>query len=436
MKMLDNFLIHNRFKKSLPDFLKNDPQLMTISKLRYQSHVHWWEALSLDTPGIYILTGGRQVGKSTSCKQLIASCLEQKKFAPKNIFYLPCDEIFDAQALSKTIKIFLDQTDGNPFLLVVDEVTFVKHWERVIKSLADEAWFKQGICLLTGSDSLILKEAAMSFPGRRGEAEQTDFHLYPLSFSQYVSLMNETSKEPSIEKLAELFETYLVCGGYLRAINDIAEHGKILEATYQTYEQWIRGDFIKHGKNENYLLNILAAFIRIGVSQISFSSLNQNIGLMSKETLINYYNLLERMDVLFNLQAYDISKKQGFPKKARKFHFVDPFIQNTIFRWVKREGVLNGELLKSNLVEACVASHCHRMAKSFYFKGQGEVDVIMQKEKFPLAIEVKWAEQIRPIDLKTLKQFKHAVLLTKQPHAGTYEHITSQSVYEFLYHLM
>ena len=53
------------------------------------------------------------------------------------------------------------------FLLIIDEVTFVKDWDRVIKALADEGLFEHGLCILTGSDCLILKEAAQRFPGRR-----------------------------------------------------------------------------------------------------------------------------------------------------------------------------------------------------------------------------------------------------------------------------
>ena len=86
------------------------------------------------------------------------------------MLYLPCDEIFDARELGETIRSFLETVPSGPFLLIVDEVTFVKNWDRVIKALADEGVFRRGICLLTGSDTVILKEAAMRFPGRRGKA--------------------------------------------------------------------------------------------------------------------------------------------------------------------------------------------------------------------------------------------------------------------------
>lgn len=431
--MIDKFLIHNRFHESPEVFAQADPHLHALSQLKYQYSSAWWDQIDVHCPGIYILTGGRQIGKSTSCKLWIKTCLERGLFSPQQILYLPCDEIYDAKELADILRFFLDPLEGQPFLLIIDEVTFVKDWDRTIKSLADAGYFQHGICLLTGSDTLILKEAAMRFPGRRGKADKTDFHLYPLSFSEYVKLISP-QKNADLDTLRTLFSTYLECGGFLRAINDWVEYGKVTQATYATYEQWIRGDFLKQGKSEATLMAVLQALFTVGVSQISYSTLVQKIGLISKETCIDYCRLLERMDVLIHLEAFDQNKKQGFPRKDRKFHFTDPFIQQTLLHWLKREGRSNLVLLESNLVEACVASHCYRLNKTFYFKGQGEIDIIRIDENNVQAIEVKWAEDIKPNDLKMLKHFDDSLILTKRL-GGQIDHIQSLPVYQFLFEL-
>lgn len=417
---------HNLFKSNIENFYQADPHLHALSRLKYQYSPDWWVSLSPNVPGIYILTGGRQVGKSTSCKLMMKHYLKNKLMTPDHMLYLPCDEIYDAKELSHVIRHFLENTSNHSFLLIIDEITFVKNWDRVIKSLADEGYFTRGLCILTGSDSVILKEAAMSFPGRRGNAAQTDFHLYPLTFGQYAKLIDS-------DNLPMLFQNYLQCGGYLRAINDLAQTNKIAEATYYTYEQWIRGDFLKHKKNENYLLSLLSALMTLGVSPISFSALTQKIGLMSKETCIDYLMLLERMDVLIDLQAFDQNKKQGFPRKDRKFHFFDPFIQQTIYRWLIREGYQNTLELETTQVEASVASHCYRYGKTFYFKGQGEIDLFWMAGKNIFPIEVKWSKQLRPVDLKMLKQFQNSIILGKGDQSGFIENIKVLPVYQFLY---
>lgn len=432
--MLEKYANHNLFQEDVTRFEQMDPHLHALSQLKYQYHFHWWEDLNLDVPGIYMLTGGRQVGKSTSCKQLIQHCLQHQRFKTDHILYLTCDEIYDAKMLGKVLRYFIEACQDENFFLVIDEITFVPNWERVIKAIADEGGFRKGLCLITGSDTLILKEAVMSFPGRRGTADRTDFHLYPLSFSAYVGLCCE-EKNPNDKTLFAYFKDYLKCGGYLRAVNDLAVHGEVKQGTFLTYEQWIRGDFLKQGKREDNLLAIFQALTTISVSQISYSALSQKIGTLGKDTCIDYCSLLERMDILMRLKAFDQNKKQGFPKKAQKFHFCDPFIYATIVQWLAREEAAHINIEESTLVEACVAAHCHRLGKTFYFKGQGEVDVIRLKNNKIQAIEVKWAEQIRPHDLKTLKTFKDATILTKNPISGHVEGIKSLPVYRFLYEL-
>ncbi len=426
---------HNRFKESLKSFEEQDPHLTKLADMKLNHPLDWWKALNLAVSGIYILSGGRQVGKSTSCKLLIRHCLKKKLLPPTHIFYLACDQIFDAKELSATIRDLLDNIMHENFLIIIDEVTFVKDWDRVIKGLADAGYFHHGVCILTGSDTLILKEAAMSFPGRRGEADVVDFHLYPLSFREYVKLREKTEKVTE-EKLRQLFDDYLICGGYLRAINDLEKNGSVSAATYTTYQQWIRGDFLKRGKSEEYLLTVLTALLTIGVSSVSYSGISAKIGLMKKDTCIDYIRLLERMDAIFSLQSFDQNKKQGFPRKDRKFHFLDPFIYRAVHSWLVKEGMLNHEATETMLVEACVASHCHRLGRTFYFKGQGEVDVIrIINNKQYQAIEVKWANQIKPADLKTLQHFKDSIILTKGQ-VGKVDGVTAIPVYQLLFDLV
>lgn len=429
--MINRYQIHNLARQNIDDFLTKDPQLGNLAQLKYQYQNLWWRALDLQEPGLYILTGGRQVGKSTSCKLLMAYCLKEKLLKPSQMFYLPCDEIYDAKEFSQILRFILSNELTQPFLLIIDEVTYVKDWDRVIKALADEGLFQNGICLLTGSDNVILKDAAQRFPGRRGKASEFDFHMYPLSFHEYVNLINlhETTNN---EKLFELFKSYLQCGGYLKAINEYAVLGKVTESTFLTYEQWIRGDFLKQGKSEDTLLAVLRELVIIGVSPVSYTKLAQKIGVISKETCIDYLRILRRMDILLTLQAYDQNKKVGFPKKDRKFHVADPFIFRTILRWLHREGYLAEEVNESYLVEACVASYCNRLGRVFYFKGQGEVDVILARDDQVIALEVKWAEQIRANDIKTLKQFHPASILTKHDRSGIVDGISSMPVYQFL----
>ena len=91
-----------------------------------------------------------------------------------------------------------------------------------------------------------------------GLAPRVDFHLYPLSFGEYLGLGTSGAADADrAPALIDAFERYLMHGGFLTAINDLEAHGRILPATFAVYGDWIRGDMLKRGKQERYLSAIL-----------------------------------------------------------------------------------------------------------------------------------------------------------------------------------
>ena len=92
--MLETYANHNQFIKGLKNFTKLDPHLNALSQLKYQHSADWWKELKLNESGIYILTGGRQIGKSTSCKLLIKHCLQKKLLSKDSMFFRWIQPVF------------------------------------------------------------------------------------------------------------------------------------------------------------------------------------------------------------------------------------------------------------------------------------------------------------------------------------------------------
>ncbi len=433
--MISEYIIHNLYWEDPSAFAQGDPQLSQLRDLKFVHPLDWWREIDLDDAGIYILTGGRQIGKSTSLKLFIKHLLDENRILARNVFYLPCDQIDDHHQLSRIVRSFLGKTVEDDFLLVLDEITFVRGWDRTIKALADEGRFRKGSCILTGSDSVILKEAAARFPGRRGHAPKTDFEIHPLSFREYVELTAPSllaAGEQEIDDLFDAFDRYLVCGGYLRAINDLESRAAPSEATRQTFEQWIRGDFDKRGKKTKYLEEILTVVYETSTSQITYSRLAEKTSGISKETLIDYCHMLERMGILHVLEAFDQNKLRGFPKKARKIHFSDPFIAGVIGSWLQRERYIDKLLEAPTLVESLVASNLRRVFPVYYIKAAGEVDVVVIKDREFIPIEVKWTKQTRVRDLKQIKKYPNAIILSMQRRQGEIDGIRTIPLPRFL----
>ncbi|MBI2027726.1 MAG: ATP-binding protein [Deltaproteobacteria bacterium] len=448
---LEPFEIHNLFWHSLDEYLKLDPHLNKLASIPLVHKPELLNTLPINTPGIYIVTGGRQVGKSTLFKLMIQKILGEKDIKPKQIFYLPCDTLETFSQLLSTIESFEESLDQNEyFYLFIDEVTYVREWDRAIKSLADKGFFNNGCAIISGSDSFLLREAMMGFPGRRGMAPQTDFHLYPLSYFEYTALhkkswiddfhpLREEFKNtlaipfglnkhlPHLGELYSLWSTYLQTGGYLTALNSLHTHQTILPAVYRTYVQWVVGDMLKREKKEIYVHDIFQALIHRPASQITWNSLLSDVRIEHHQTIADYVYHLERMGVLLECPAFREDKFRAAPKKARKIHFQDPFIFHAMHGWIRDEKnpfeLTQKTLSPENdwlaaLVEGCIASLAARTFQTYYIKGEGEVDLALVSHQSFLPIEVKWSLTPKPAELKQLLKYKNGVVAYRGENIG------------------
>jgi uncharacterized protein len=444
MIMDTRFATHNIHLEDPKSFLNEDPQLRRLKKQTYIYHSPIIEQIPLNIPGIYTLSGGRQVGKTTLLKQWMAKLLSEN-ISPESIAFFTGELIDDSHALLQLMRIQLSLMPSNSMrYLLLDEVTYIHNWDKAIKFAADSGLLEQTILILTGSEVTVIKEARMRFPGRRGKAKQVDFHLYPLSLREVV-VMKKIIKEPLdvilqltnppikvINKLFDEFQNYLKHGGYLTAINELAASASISEATLTIYSDWLRGDMLKRGKQEHYLREILSAIIKRYGSQITWNALAKDLSIDHHKTVSEYCALLEAMDALFIQSALLEDKLAAAPKKAKKIIFTDPFIFHAIRFWLQPVenpyqaqicSAVNDARLSSNLVEACVISHFRRFYPTYYIKAEGEVDIAYIAKNHFWPIEVKWTNQLREKNLKQLKKYPNARIFAKTKQYGKIDKI-------------
>jgi uncharacterized protein len=433
------FNIHNLQLESLNAFKNNDPQLRMLKKQTLVYKHPLLKQLPRKMPGIYTLTGGRQIGKSTLIKQWMLALLESG-ISAEAIYYLTGEFIQDHHMMLKVIhNVFENFPKKQLCFLMIDEVTYIKDWDKCIKFLADAGYLESIIVMLSGSDTILLKKAMTRFPGRRGKAAQVNFHLYPLSFKEAVFLKHKMAfsdkicldqadfTEEEITKLYKAFDEYLIHGGVLTAMNDLVMQGTILDATLSTYAQWIRGDILKAGKQERYLREILSGIIKRYGSQITWHNLASDLSIEHHKTVADYIDLLSGMDALFVQYALIEDKLVAAPKKARKIFFSDPFIYHAINAWVHPiENGYDQQILPtllnkqkvSLMVEACVSAHVLRHYPTYYIKAEGEVDIAYVKDKAFYPIEIKWITQMRPKDLSQIAKYKNGMIYSKSKHFG------------------
>lgn len=421
------FLAHNTHWENPKEFAKYDPQLRNLAHQKYIYHSPVLDALPRDQPGIYTLSGGRQIGKTTLLKQWMEHLLKRGT-RPQAIAFFSGELIADYQALSHLLQAELETMPADSLrYILLDEVSYIKEWDRTIKYLADAGLLESVVLVITGSDVLFIREARMYFPGRRGKANQVDFHLYPLSFKEFIHLVNgwkHTEWKHINENAAHLLKAlqqYLIHGGYLTAINDFAANQTITSATLHTYSDWIRGDMLKRGKQEHYLREIIQAIAKRYRSQITWNSLAKDLSIDHPKTVADYVELLSAMDVVFIQPAILEDKLTAAPKKARKLMFTDPFIFHALRTWLISpqdpyamiQETISDPIWNSHLIEALAANYYHRLFPTYYIKAEGEVDIAYVKDKHFWPVEIKWTNQLRPKDLQQIAKYPNGLILTK-----------------------
>lgn len=434
------FRAHNTHLEAPSSFPQRDPQLRLLAEQPLIHRFALLDALPKGVPGVYSVTGGRQVGKTTILKQWMAELLAEG-VPPSQIAYLTGELIDDHHVLVRLIEEVLSDNEPGPCYLLLDEITYVKDWDKGIKYLADTGVLHDAVLVFTGSDSLILREARTRLPGRRGRSSVVDFHLFPLSFLDSVRLREVFSasqveglvrpREPvspeTTTRLLEAFGSYLTHGGYLMAMNDMAREGRVARSTLATYSDWIRGDIAKRGKQERSLHEVLGAIVKRQGSQVTWNALAKELSIDHPATVADYVDLLVRMDVVTLQAALREDTLSAAPKKARKLSFRDPFIYHAVRAWLEPspdpfeeqiKPAVADERLAAQLAEACVASHLARLYPTHYIKAGGEVDVAYVKGRRFWPVEVKWTRQLRAHDLKQVAKYRNGLICTRLSQAG------------------
>lgn len=440
--------------------------MLEIDISQIQSHNPWWQKAELVGESPYLaelkqqkfiykhpllktfpvnkdavltLRGPRRIGKTTLLMQLIQQLLLNNKapISPQNIIYYPADTLLDFKELLELLETYLNYIRPRSsvrIFMFIDEISFVKEWQRSIKLLADQRKLTNATLVITGSNILDLKFSAERMPGRRGEVFPWDIEFLPLTFKQYLQLVapaevpkNYLEANANLPMLRKHFADFLLTGGFPITINEFHQKGYLSPQTYEIFLNWIEGDLHQVNKSEEIAYNIFRRLFVHLSSQVSFYKLTRESGLVSHETTQEYLDIFEKMFLTFSLQHFNLEQKKVEPRKNRKFYFTDPFIYNTLkakldgfthaaFRYSKDQIVTEKNL--PILVENAVAAYLARQYPQTYI-GQtnlGEIDLVGFKEGQYRYYEVKYQKHVQTSEFGKLHaQLKHPFyIITKQ----------------------
>ena len=344
-----------------------DPHLKRLKSMPFQRE---WPFIPRK-PGLYIIRGPRQIGKTCWLKSILAAHSKHQE-----CYYLSCEEIGDFRELGQILR-----SRENAKLIILDEVSFVDGWDKAVKHFVDSGY--PGILVVSGSHTYDLERGADLMPGRFGGGGE--FRLLPMTFDEFCNVRKQ-AKWDSTDRLTEL-RAYCRSGGFPDAVASAGKSGKPTPAVLHSYLRWLRGDAKKLGRDPEILSELLIQLSKTIQTPISFQTLAKKTSVGSPNTIIEYIRLLEASFALRTLYAVDIHSGGKRFRSDKKFYFSDPLIY-----WIALDlaGERNRKGDEAEIVEMVANEHLHRRYSRFgYFKNEnGEIDFVSAGE---WGIEVKWS---------------------------------------------
>ena len=318
------------------------------------------------------IIGPRRAGKTYEMFFLITQIRE--KHGSDKALYINFERADLGNISSDDLVIMLEtyyelhpQNKGKKIWLFLDEIQNVTGWERFVRSCLDESI---AVFLSGSSSKLLSKEIATSMRGRN-----ISYHIYPFSFKEYLSAKEFEIKKfySSSEKatLSNLFEEYLVSGGYPETAIYSAEKDKIIKDIYDTaiYRDVIERGKIRNTKALKTLMKALLVAKEFSIHKFYNFSKSQGIKI-SKSLLYKYVELLNDAFFVFLLRKHSLSYKKS-EQSIPKVYFIDNGILT-----------LNGIDDKGRLLENLVFLELTRREKEIaYYQNslKEEVDFIVKK---------------------------------------------------------
>ena len=347
-----------------------------------------------------LVTGARQVGKSTMLKHLALS---------QNRTYVTMDDDF-ARELANNDPILFFQTYKPPIL--IDEIQKAPALLERIKIMCDESE-ETGRFWLTGSQRKKLMEKSQeSLAGRLGILK-----LYGLSQREKAGFVNPCGLDFSLDSLQKRAEQlpendieavyeHIWRGGYADVCRATPEQ---MQVYYQSY---IDNYLIADAVNDEGITDIAAfrRFLRSCAALIgnllNYKTLADSAG-VSVPTARKWVSVLQDMDVIYLLEPYSNNELQRLTKTP-KLYFCDTGLCAYLTRWLTRDslrdGAAGGHFYENYAVMELVKNYAYAedsAVLTFYRDSNAkEIDVFVEENGEIHPLEIKRSANPDKRDIK------------------------------------
>ncbi len=389
-----------------------------------------------------LLSGARQVGKTTLLLQIIESLVENA-VPPQNVLYATFDHpLLKLAGLDGVLKLWREHepaADG-PEYLFLDEIQFTRNWQTWLKHQVD--FEKRRRIAVTGSATPLVEEGQESGVGRWHTIK-----LATLSFFEYLQIKNlPVPNLPEVDSLRQLFDwplaqfargseaarplvahfhEYLLRGGFPQCA---------LVPSVDLAQKLLREDIVDKVLKRDMtalfgvrrVLELEQTFLYLCLHDgglLDMVDLGKNLA-VKKPTAQNYIALLESTNLVHRLPPHGYGKE--ILRARFKVYLADAAIAPSVL--LKGKALLEDATAVGRAVETAFFKHVFTRYYSFnvgfgYWRGRKdeEVDIVAEVQGRLVPFEVKYSHQHTGLgDLKGLVTFcrektvSHAYAVTRE----------------------
>lgn len=378
-------------------------------------------------PRAVLLSGPRQVGKTTLLLQAIDSLLKEG-VSPANILYVTFDhpilKLAGLEAVLEAWRELEPRVEGAEYLFL-DEAQFIRDFGTWAKHQVD--FFKHRRIVFTGSATPLIDSDQESGVGRWHLLRISTLSFYEylqikkipqpniLSIDAFSDLFKLNSTElyrltESTQALIGHFHEYLIRGGFPQTalVESISQSQRLLRE--DIIDKVLKRDMTAiFGVRR--ILELEQMFIFLCMhdgGQQDLQSLASNLG-VSKPTVQNFIELFESTHLLYRLPPFGYGKE--VLRGRYKLYLADAAISSAIL--MKGKTILEHADALGTCVETCVFAHlaAHNNlidARFSYWQNakSKEVDLIVEVADQLIPFEVKYQSQsVNVNDVAALIEF-------------------------------